>query len=261
MTLYSFRKLNPDWNVILCLCKPSKIMTKTWDSSPTQDFFTFTGVDYLHRIEELDIQIITDWDIKDPNNKLHPDSMGPARKGDFFKWQKLAENSGFYSDTDVLYVKPMKTYYDKVKDFDLAICWNGRYFSIGFLGSSGDNQFYRDLYTNVFKNFRLDKYQSTGVKNIYNWFGCKVDLWEKLKLRYSGIRCYNNSMNFVYPWTAMKMAEVFERNHTTLPGDCYGIHWYGGHAISQKFNNILTSKNYKKYTNTFTTFAEKILCQ
>jgi len=269
MTLYSFRKLNPDWKIELHLCKPNTIEYKPWNDSPIQDFFNFGGKDYFKEIEKLNITI-KQWDIGNVEGTDWSSILCSSHKSNFFKWQKLSEEGGFYSDIDILYLKPMDQYYEKVKKYNTIICYRNKYFSIGFLGSSINNNFYRDIFRNAFNNFHVEKYQTVGVENIYSWLKkisntsseidiSRLDLWKIIEQYYPHIKAYNNEMELFYPWTFDRMEEVFHFKHTQIPENCIGIHWYAGDSISQKFNNLLTLENYNQFDNTYCYFADKIL--
>ena len=145
MTLLSFRKLNPDWQIDLYLCKPNGIKTKTWKDAPIQDFFNFDGEDYFKKAKALDINL-KKWRLIDQKGKSWEDKMGPSHKSNFFKWQELGVYGGIYSDLDILWVKPMDAYYEKIKHYNTMICYRHTYFSIGLLGASPNNKFFYDLF-------------------------------------------------------------------------------------------------------------------
>lgn len=269
MTLYSFKKLNPDWEVELHYCKPNQVVHKPWKDSPTQDFFNFQGKDYFPEVQNLGIAV-KEWSVESIDGKDWENIFCSSHKSNIFKWQKMTVNGGFYSDLDILFLKPMNEYYEKVKNTDLIICYRNRYCSIGFLGSSPENRFYRDIYLNAFNNFRVDKYQTVGVENIYAWLRkisnlpenadiSRMDLWDTIQRNYPEINAYNNEMELVYPWTFDKMEEVFHSKHTIVPDCCIGIHWYAGDRISQQYNNLLNAENYSQYDNTLTYFASRLL--
>ncbi|MHA1690356.1 MAG: hypothetical protein ACTSU7_01835 [Candidatus Heimdallarchaeaceae archaeon] len=267
MTLYSFRKLNPQWKIILHICNSSNIKHKTWNDSPTQDFFNYSGDNYFDKIKKLDVEI-EEWNFEHEIGGDLCNKIGPSHMSNFFKWKLLSEKSGFYSDMDILYIKPIEVYYEKVKDFDTIICYNGHYFSIGFLGSSGKNGFFRSILNNTFQCCDPHGYQSAGVNNIYNLLEnlekpnksiMSFNLWELIEKYFPDDKKYNNAMSLVYPWTCSMMAQVFAKENKNVPDDCIGIHWYAGARISQEYNNMLTESNYRKHNNTFTYFAEKII--
>ena len=55
MTLFSFRKLNPDWDIILYLSDNTNT-TKTWKGVEEQDFSNYKGHNYFNKLEELNIK-------------------------------------------------------------------------------------------------------------------------------------------------------------------------------------------------------------
>jgi len=261
MTLYSFRKLNPSWKITLFLSEPNKVSTKTWGSSEQQDFHNFSGRDNFRNIEDIGIDIRT-WKLED-REKATSDTTGASHKSNFFKWQQMANAGGFYSDLDILYVKPFDDFYQKCKNFDTVICHHG-YFSIGLLGSSGNNRFFSDLYEHTFKRYSPHGYQSAGVISLYSLCG-KYDKSSKPNWstsfkamidHYEDVSFYNIPMKLVYPWTSSQMKHVFEIEHTSVPNECIGIHWYGGHPLAQKYNNILNEENFQDYKNTYGHFVK-----
>lgn len=262
MTLLSFRKLNPDWEVVLYVAK-QEIKEKTWSDYNKQDFFNYTGANYFPEVEKLGITI-KDWSLE------FDLQIGPSQLSNFFKWKILSEKSGLYCDMDILFTKPIDNLYQSMKDYDLVIACEHRYFSIGFLGSSGGNQFYKNVYNNTFKSFDPNLYQSCGVYSIYSHLEklqkvpSEIDfqkerLWETLEKYYPDMRKYRLPMITVYPWLFNQMDLVFSELYVKLPSDCIGIHWYAGDTISQAFNKLMTHENREEWSNTFNFFAGKVL--
>ena len=275
MTLYSFVKFNPEWKVSLYRCEPNEHNTKPWRESNQQDFFVFDGEDYYDRVNDLNIDVI-DWDLdKDSLKKI-----SPSQKSNFFKWKMLSERGGIYSDTDILYLRPIDEYYKKIKDCNVAICYrHNPYFSIGLLASSMYNRFFRDVYHNTRQTFNSIVYQNAGAVSLYCWLfslvGVKVDpindmdrfwnkvfstnFWEILEKHYPEMCFYNNDMSLVYHWNSSDIHKIFYERETQISNSCIGIHWYAGDPISQKFNCLLTERNHKAFDNTFTYFANEVL--
>lgn len=270
MTLYSFRKLNPTWDVTLYVTPTNRITCNTWAANDDnlQDFFTSTGTaDYSSRIKDLDITI-ANWELSAPDSSSWHDRMGPSHQSNFFKWQMLAEAGGIYADMDILFVRPIEQYYELVKHADVCLCYRRGYFSIGFLGSAAPNPFYKDVFLNGFTCFAADRYQSAGVCNLYKMIADQApkfatrrsyDLWAWLTRKYDTLTFVNNSMTLVYPWKHNQVSQVFETKHTAVPSDCIGIHWYAGNKLAQAYNNSMTHDNLAKYQNTFAHFARALL--
>ena len=60
MTLYSFRKLNPDWVMELHLSKPIHNLDKKWSTREVQDNFSSISKDSIDKIYDLDDMVTGD---------------------------------------------------------------------------------------------------------------------------------------------------------------------------------------------------------
>lgn len=260
MTLYSFRVLNPEWKISLYVADCGKSIDKPWRTHEQQDFFNYRGENYFERLKDLDIDVIEcvfedSWINDIPAN----------HKCDIFRWGYLSTNSGFHADIDILFVKPIDDFYESVADCDTVICHNGSYFSLGFMGSSGENRFFNDLYNRAVESFDIKAYQCVGPDNIcghmkqLGTLRNAKDCWKTIEQKYSELKFYNHKMSLIYPWNSTKVHSIFEKTHRNLPENCIGIHWYAGHPISQKCNNHYNADNYNQYPSTFTYFAGELL--
>jgi len=263
MTLFSFKVTNPDWKIRLYFTEPVAV-EKTWSEYNQQDFFAFVGDDVTEKILSLGVEIRS-WELSNPEltEAKEVKLIGPSHKSNFFKWGLLAKESGFYADMDILFTSSLNDYYEKVKDVDVVNCFRNNHFSIGFLGSSGENKFYSDIFQHTYSSFNLGTYQSAGVMSIYTWLQKQPQYtgkyWEQILELYPQLKFYNNTMDFVYPWNWLHLEEVFEKKHTSLPEGCVGIHWYAGAVIAQEYNNLLSEDNLSKYDSTISYFAQKVL--
>lgn len=252
MTLYSFRKFNPSWEITLCIAR-QKHWQKTWKTNNYQDFFCYNGVDYFKKIQCLDIKI----------DQYNGSDKTPSHASNFFKWEMLAVNSGVYADMDILWFKSIDEFFEEIKNYDTAICQT-QYVSIGLLASSGNNIFFQDLYKNAFKCYNSEYYQTAGVENIYNLFDCVYqheEVLNKAKAKYSKLSFFNIPMETVYPFDSKRIDEAFHNpcDIGELPIKTIGYHWYAGHKTSQEFNNILTEDNFKNHNTLFSKITSIIL--
>ena len=191
-----------------------------------------------------------------------------ANKSDIFRWYLLSTDGGFWSDMDILFIKPIEQYYNNCRDLDIVMSYFDGCFSIGFLGASAQNEWYKDILH--IANGRLDKsisnsshsYDTCGVFCVYDSIGgcteTKIDILQKTYPQYK-IQC--NHSDFVYPFKVKQMEykKIFEQLVPMLPDVTVGIHWYGGSPLAQHYNNILNDKSVWTINNTFTFFARKIL--
>lgn len=240
MTIKSFVKLNPDWKVKLYSTKEYRD-NKPWGTYEKQDFFTYSGPDYSDR---LSVDII-EWDMP---KELQARKISPPQLCDFFKWWVLSKNSGIYFDMDILFFKPIEDFYNEIRNYKTAICHNG-WISIGVLASSGDNKFFKDLYSHTLKTFNPSHYQSAGVMAIYSKFNCREeDAFKRLSESYEGV-C-NFPYRYFYPYSCNEVEKIYAPGGEV--GEACGLHWFGGHPLSQKYNSLLTEDTYRDYDTLFT---------
>jgi hypothetical protein len=248
MTIKSFCQLNPDWKVKLYFVNQYRD-SKPWESTEGQDFFTYDGANYFDNINKLNIEII-EWNMPpELKSMVEIHSMGPSHLSNFFKWRMLSDEGGIYSDLDILFVKPIDKFYFEISQCNTAICHKD-WMSIGLLGSSGNNKFFEDLYYHTLNSFDPSQYQTAGVMGIYSMFNCEEDVsFDKLTEKYEGV-C-NFPYSYFYPYSCYEVESIFAPE-TIINDDAIGLHWFGGHTMSQHYNNLLTEDNYREYDTLFT---------
>ena len=250
MTLYSLRKYNPKIDITLYLYDSN--VNKEWEDDVKQDFQEYNGKDYLKEVEKLNIKI-KDWKYQAIENAT------PSHKSNIFKWEMLSKNNCIYFDMDILFLKDISKLIDLITQNTTLLCFEN-YLMIGVLGSNGKNSFFNSVYKNCNKVFNKNRYQTLGVENIY-------------KLLYGGYAFYDNGSvdwNYILKSTMVEDIEkLFNTNVVNIPKtwfykydnnnihkiyynsdvdltDMIGIHWYGGHVVSQKYNLIFTEEYIEK---------------
>ena len=255
MTLVSFKRLNPDWKVELYLA-PCLTTKKTWKDHNEQDFSSFTGVNYMSAVHKLDIEI-KEWPLP-----VNLPNIAPSHLSNFFKWSKLATEGGIYADLDILWTKPIDSFYEAVKNVDVGIC-STKFFSIGLLSSSPNNVVYNKIYETAKITYTPVHYQCAGVYALYMWlYGADIfegdniwnalaahDIWSDLTKSAQDLTYYNIPMNLIYAYDSTRVWDIFKEmiQKFQLPEGAIGIHWYAGHPIAQELNNTLNASNWKKY--------------
>ena len=262
MTLYSFRKYNPDWEVVLYLSNNNNTI-KTWQGVEEQDFINYNGINYLDKVKELNIKI----------EKVElPEELGdrfinisPVHESDLFRYYQLSKNGGFYSDMDVIFFRSINEYYNEIKDkFDTVVYQCPDYMAIGFLGASTNNQFYGDLFNYGLNYFDTNNYQSLGVDLIYRMFGgdrAHANVLDRIKQRYNNLSIHSIPTDLVYYFDWTKIDYNFSNSIyvNKFPKESIGYHWFGGSQVSQRYNNLMNEDNFRDYTTTFSVIAKKIL--
>jgi hypothetical protein len=256
MTLYSFRKMNPDWKVILYLSNNEN--KSGWISPEKQDYIEYHGKNYLSEVAKLNIEI------KDVDLSEFPqlEKLNPVHQSDMFRYYMLYKEGGIYCDMDVLFFRPIDDFYEKVKTHD-TIIHHKKFLTIGFLGSSVNNQYYKDVFDFGLKNNISNDYQSYGVDLIYKFFGLlrgDKKIIEEIEKKYNFETFYNitNSLIYEYDWTKISYNFNNAVGVAGFSNNSIGYHWFGGSSISQKINKILNEDNYKEYKNTFAEILKNI---
>jgi len=121
--------------------------------------------------------------------------------------------------------------------------------AIGFFAAN-KCRIFRDIAESAGK---VNDYQGFGTELIRAKFGGKngEPLLDAIRKAYPGLSIITVPGETVYPFDWREIEKIFEQKHT-LPKDTYGLHWFGGSALAQKWNNILTEWNYRDFDNTFT---------
>jgi glycosyltransferase involved in cell wall biosynthesis len=255
LTLASFRRWNPDWEIRLF--RPPACNPPVWKSYEQED--SSVGPNYLERLGEIDVEVL-EW-------KLPFEGLTATHASDLFQWEILARDGGFYSDMDILYVRPMKLY-DDVRTLDAVFCLSRGYMTIGFLGSTPGCQVFGDIAAEAFRGFDAKRYQSAGAETIYGVCGFG-DEWggvasvgcqslQRLRVKYSSLRVGELPSRTVYPFDWREVGRIFSECHP-VPAMAVGIHWFGANPDSQTWNARLTEAAWRDYHNTFTEALKGIL--
>lgn len=265
MSLYSFRKLNPDWKVELHVSKGNGIPRKQtyWPPRKQQDWLNYKGKNWLEEVPDLGIEV-KEWDLyhpEEPNNQFWADCIPASKKSNFFKWSKLAYEGGVYLDMDILFVKPMTKFYNYIKDSTVSLCWTKDYFSIGVLGGQKGNKLFNDVFLNGFKTVKAmpEAYQSAGVINLYHCLSGGTHrgtypppgkMWKDWLLdKYKGDKVKLFGMDWFYYFNHRQIPEIFSENTPALGINTTGIHWYAGNKLAQRKNTDWTPDNFDKNTS------------
>jgi hypothetical protein len=250
LSVYSFRKLNPDWQIKIHIPAVLSTDLPAWDTIHQKNIKIDN--DYFDRLEELDVEIIEQDFSEDFDNSAHE-----VHKCDFLRWKILAEEGGVWSDIDILYVKPISDLMENVEEesADIFLCnFRKSKHAIGFLMSSGNNTFFRKLSELAQINYDKTVYQCIGSKLIdYNYhspvrirkaFGketavCFIDPASVYTLQEAQIPMFFTSLDD-------ELLSLIDS-----PG-IIGFHWYAGHPLSQEFESRLDESNVDQFNNFLT---------
>lgn len=249
MTLYSLRKLNPDFtiNLIVPKQKTDKIDSK-WTEK--QDDVYFQGDDYSLRISSLNLNIFY---IEDILKTIEIASLRSSQLADIAGWEVLSTYGGVKSDMDILYHKPIP--YEILKGTDVSLFEYRNVNPNGFLCGT-PNVFWNDVFDESTK-YLNDNYQSTGPLAL-------TSVVKKISSdRYKGINIVKLKNEMIYPFVSNK---DWQRNCTCaftenveLPVENIGVHWYAGHPVPASYNAVITENNFSQYNSVICNIIKKLL--
>lgn len=257
MTVRSFRKYNPDWEIVVYTGMPTDRIF--WKTGESQEGNQHKGKDYFEMLEELDVKI-EKW-----KSEIDIASLSPVHQSDLFAWWFLHEVGGIYSDFDILFVQSLHKFCVAIKKYDSFLMSMSHSVPIGFMGGSEGNKIFRDLYKTCLGANR-SKYQSLGCHAIYRLakhehiFDIKSgsDIIAKLMCTYPEQCLVDISEKFtVYPWDWNKVHCIFQQLNK-VSEEVLGIHWFAGGSLGQEFNVRLTEGNFRQRENKYSTLVDYI---
>jgi hypothetical protein len=247
MTLASFQKFNPGWQIKFYYPKYQFKGGKTW-KTPEQGS-VFNGLDYMGRLSTLKIdRVEVDFANYGISNYI-PETF----KADFLRWYLLGTVGGLWSDFDIIYFRPVDQLY--INNYlhcsaDTVICLYeagpDRFHSIGFLMASANNEFYRFVNGEAYRCLDLTNYQSIGSTILNEHFPSL----NEIKTRFPALHAVNIAMDTVYPVNGVDIPYIFHTGYLQyLTERTIGLHWYAGHPAAGEFENIFNEHNFFTYSS------------
>lgn len=241
MTLASFRHYHPAWR--MNLYRMTESARSEWTSYEIEDAASYEGLDYSDRLADLGVTVIP-W-------QCPIERLSATHASDLCQWEILSTVGGMYSDMDILYTNPMP---EEARQADATFCLSNGYMTIGFFGATPGSPLFAEIAHTARNNYSTKRYQSTGAEAIYRMAGLGAS-WDRhdapgrkcvnyLRDRYPQLRIRELCQESVYPFTCDQVPSIFEET-ATVPAATFGIHWFGGNPLAQKWNQRLTPKNYK----------------
>lgn len=182
----------------------------------------------------------------------------PHHASDFMEWEYLSTGGGWYMDMDILFVKPIPQL-----DADAVFCFaaDSSVFTIGFIGASMGNPIFQDILSSARMNYNPAYHEATGALAAYaatrtDWRtkSPAQDTLNYFKQKYPKLELATLPDSSIYPFRC----ETLFCNNAPLPSGMIGIHWFGGHPISQKWNSLLGEDNWENYDNSFTSAMREV---
>lgn len=254
MSLYSFKKFNPDWNVILIKRKNPIIISFEYPWEERLDALYFKGEDCFDLVDDLDITIEY---LEDEYPEITKSHLSENHISDLLLFKIIGEKGGIVSDTDILYYKPIN--YEKIKNIDVGIIsFQGYpkedYIPLSFMLGK-PNKFFKEMY---------ERFKSKINLKVWDNSPSLMDSFKQIKNKFKNLNVVRLPSHLVFPFseTEKEPHEYFIsmfRNNVQIPKDSIGMHWYGANPNSQRFNNKLTKDNYKNSDNTICKIIQEML--
>jgi Glycosyltransferase sugar-binding region containing DXD motif len=166
-------------------------------------------------------------------------TMPPPNVSDIFSVEILAQQGGWYFDLDQLIMKNMDNlgaHYDFLAGGQTA-------FYIGVFGSRAGGKVVGDFYSKMLGGYQPEFYNSTGISAIVKECINKNDWldWFKKGPEINHI----TAQEMFYPLCAWDAAKRFWSGEYDILSnkESYTCHYFGGHAISQKYFRELNPEN------------------
>lgn len=240
MTFLSFYENNPDWKIDLYIPSSRYSGIKSWTTG--EQSIDYVGSDYFSEVNNIPNVNIKSFDFKSIGVS---DDIPETFKSDFIRWHLLSTVGGGWSDTDILYIKPISCIN---KNSDLVLVLSEYKHIIGFYLSKPNNPLFKYIFTKCFKTLNLQEYQSVGADVLNKFFPTIKDI----EFSFPDLNYINLPMDYLYPFNHLNLKSLFTQDNSKLISEnVIGIHWYNGSQIARTFNNQYTPTE-KNILNTIT---------
>ena len=254
LTIKTFRKWNPDWEIRFYHPKTVYTGGKVWNQGFAE---SVTGIDYKNRISEIENVKIIEIDFDKSEIGHIPDVF----RSDILRLKWLGSEGGLWSDMDIIYFRPMDEMCFNTphnQEIDTVISYNTvrTHYSIGFLIGCRCNGFYSYLYNHALNHKKQDgEYQHLGITL---WHKC-FPLPEHIRNAFPNLTIYDIQMWLTYSINSFEIRKILQENVQLPDSRTIGLHWYGGHPDCVKWESTVTEDNYHLFNNTLTSTIKRAL--
>lgn len=229
LTFVSLRKHHPNAEITLYLSKKSD-KNVSWGVEK-QDFQCFSGDScYLDKLDDLNVKVV--------EAELFP-TYAPNFQSDLFRWWWIYNNGGFYLDTDQIILKPFD---DLPLDADIIYSMYraescGIYSPVGVIGAKQKGNIVGEIMNNMSDCYDPNNYNSLGPFMFRDLYFKNREKWNEENVM------FNAPPNYFYPFAESRLITKAYTTNIHLTGEAYALHWYGGHPMSQEFNNKFSEES------------------
>lgn len=242
LTFYSLRHFHPNAQIFLYTVKKFRKDDHKWGAEK-QDFEKNEDGkhDYMLDLLKLGVHIV--------EIDYFGGVFNPVYQSDLFRWWWLKHNGGIYLDTDQIILKPFgglpldkEFIYSEYPHPQL-----GTYAPVGVLGLEKGSAIADKIMGNMSKHYSPQNYNSSGPfmmqKELRN-----IDL----------SRSWNAPSEIFYPMPFSDGVSYIYNGQFVIPDASFAFHWFGGHPLSQEFNNKCNEEYVKNSNDTISKFAREL---
>jgi hypothetical protein len=251
-TIKTFKRHNPAWHTHLFI---PETVTKdeSYQEGEQQDCFCYGGEDHLGTIDGIHIQ-----KVENGHCELW-DEMGPVHRSDIYRYWELSRHGGVYFDTDIVFLKPLPAWV--YGDFHVGLTYTdgGKFSSIGVLMSSEANPFWEQAYKAA-GNYRKDPHSRRGYSALgVALLNMEFKTLPRAEGRFTSLKFRNLPMSLIAPVDSFHINRLYNSKTLDIGSETIGVHWYGGHQLSQAFNNRISEDTYKDDTTALGQIVQQAL--
>lgn len=220
VTFLTLRKHHPNWSIKLHVA--NSFGSASWPQDAIfQDFSKNITKDYYPMVKNI-VNEVCLYD-------RHPNDA-PNYQSDFFRWDILAEQGGFYLDTDQVILKPFDDLICHRFIYSEYMCRNNtlHYTPVGVIGAETGLELTKHIQATI-ASYYTTNYNSIGPFMFLSVIGKRPDLL-------SSIDAFNSGKFLFYPIFDSEDVGAIYSGSFSPPKESYALHWFGGHWRSQEFN-------------------------
>jgi hypothetical protein len=235
MTLFSFRKHNPDWKMRLWTCPVNTNRHwPTWEKLDSQDY---TGDGNEEMVSGLGVEKET--------VELPIFNLSPNHASDLCKYKIVGERGGWFCDMDILFCRPMLDFHA-----DVVLGYTDRTLGVGILAGAANNVVWNNVYQRALFNYKATDYLSCSISAVEDEY--PKSSYTSMKHRHPEVDIKLLPIKTVYPFNFDEPDKLWGPVCEPIPAETCGVHWFGGHPSSEAMNNRLTAENFRDYPCTIT---------
>lgn len=261
-TLWSFRKLHPEWKMTLFYGGPVPgNPEQQWEDSQDWLGSPALGHDYLPEVAGLGVDIKA-W--RPPAG--YPQSQ-PTHENDLCRWGALSHHGGWFFDLDILFIDKMESL--KVDErADVAFIPARDWIPTGFMGAAKGNEFTAAMYEVALSAPDKTRYRACGSEAIARAINLpaaaagwgqhsRPEIIRNMRAAFPQVSWQFVNQVACYRWEWFDANQIFSGTDGVL-SSTVAIHWYGNQRVAQRAMRKLTAENYASHPMPFTEYTKNL---